>query len=61
MLIGERPRDGVVNPEIPATGRIKQVWSSLSMESMRVKPAGTRDLDKLELASDDPLRAGSAQ
>ena len=31
------------------------------MESMRVKPVGTGNLDKLEFVPDDPLRSGTLQ
>jgi hypothetical protein len=53
MLVRNRNRNrrlssAVFDPEIPQAGRIKQVWSSRFMESMRVKPVGTGNLDKLE-------------
>lgn len=49
MLVRNRRNNrAVFDPEIPKAGRIKQVWSSLPVESMRVKPVGTGNLDKLK-------------
>jgi hypothetical protein len=61
VLIGNLPPTATFVTEIPQAGRVKQVWSSLSIESMRVKPVGRENLDKLESAPDDPPRTGSAQ
>jgi hypothetical protein len=53
MLVrNRRPSSAVFDPEIPKAGRIKQVWSSRFMDSMRVKPVGTGNLDKLKFVTE---------
>jgi hypothetical protein len=52
MLVRDRRLSSAVfDSEIPKAGRIKQVWSSRFMESMRVKPVGTGNLDKLKFVT----------